>query len=121
MVLFECDSPATAANEQLKQLGKDIAMHIVATNPLALDKDGIDPQLIEQEKAIFAEQVKGKPENIIDKIVEGKLNKFFAERCLVSQPFVKDDSKTVAQVVEEAGKQAGGTAKIKDFVRFSVE
>ncbi len=72
-------------------------MHVTATKPLALDKDQIDPKTIEHEKAIFADQVKNKPANIVDKIVEGKMSKFFAENCLVEQPFVKDDSKTVAQ------------------------
>ncbi len=95
-------------------------MHITAANPLAMDKDEIDAETIEREKAIFAEQVKNKPANIIDKIVEGKLKKFFTENCLLAQAFVKDDSKTVAQVLAEAGKQAGGEAKIKRFVRFDV-
>ena len=111
---------AVANSDALKQTVADVAMHITAINPLALDKDGISPETVESERAIYAEQVKGKPENIIEKIVEGKLNKFFAEKCLLAQAFVKDDSKTVAQVVEEAAKKAGGTAQIKRFVRFSV-
>ena len=95
-------------------------MHITATKPLALDKDGIDPKVIEQEKAIYAEQVKNKPANIVDKIVEGKMKKFFEDNCLLDQKFVKDDTKTVAQVLADAAKAAGGTAKIKRFVRFDV-
>jgi len=91
-----------------------------ATKPLSLDKDGISPETIEQEKAIFAEQVKNKPPNITDKIVQGKLKKFFVENCLLQQRFVKDDSKSVAQVLAEAAIQAGGQAKIKRFVRFEV-
>ena len=118
MVQIDTGDEATA--DALKQAACDIAMHITAINPLALDKDGISPEAIEQEKAIFAEQVKNKPANIIDKIVEGKLNKFFADKCLLAQPFVKDDSKTVAQAVEDAAKQAGGQASIKRFVRFAV-
>jgi len=95
-------------------------MHITATKPLALDKNGIDPDIIEKEKAIYAEQVKNKPAAILDKIVDGKLAKFYADNCLLLQPFVKEDSKTVEQVVNEAAKQAGGTAKIVRFVRFEV-
>jgi len=121
MVMFECDSAKTAANKELQELGKEVAMHIVAVSPLALDKSGIDQDLIAQEKAIYADQVKDKPANMIDRIIEGKLNKFLADRCLLSQPFVKDDSKTVEKAVADAGKAAGGTAKIKQFVRFSVE
>jgi elongation factor Ts len=95
-------------------------MHITAAKPLALDKGGIDAETIEKEKAVFAVQAKGKPENIIEKIVEGKLKKFYAENCLLDQPFVKDDSKTVSQVLSASAKAAGGTAKITRFARFDV-
>ncbi len=120
MVEIETSDESTAAADVLRQTASDIAMHITATKPMSLDKDGIDPETIEQEKAIFAEQVKNKPANIIERIVEGKLKKFFAENCLLEQPFVKDDSKSVAQVLTEAAKQAGGEAKIKRFARFEV-
>jgi elongation factor Ts len=120
MVQIETSDETTAAADVLKQTASDIAMHITATKPMALDKDDIAPETIEREKAIFAEQVKNKPANIIDKIIEGKIRKFFAENCLLDQPFVKDDSKSVAQVLAEAAKQAGGEAKIKRFVRFEV-
>jgi elongation factor Ts len=120
MVQIETGDETTAAADVLKQTAADIAMHTTATKPLALDKDGISPEAIEQEKAVYAEQVKNKPANIIDKIVEGKLKKFFEENCLLHQKFVKDDSKSVAQVLSDAAKQAGGQAKIKRFVRFEV-
>jgi len=120
IIQIETSDDATAGNDALRQAATDIAMHITATKPLALDKDQIDPEIIEREKAIFAEQVKGKPENIIGKIVEGKMQKFYVENCLLQQPFVKDDSKTVEQVITEAAKQAGGEAQVKRFVRFEV-
>jgi elongation factor Ts len=120
MVQIETDSDSAAGTEILKRTAADIAMHVTATKPLALDKSSVSPQIIEQEKVIAAEQVKNKPANIVDKIVEGKLKKFFAENCLVEQQFVKDDSKTIVQVMAEAGKQAGSTVKIKRFVRFGV-
>ncbi len=120
MVEIEASDESAAAADGLREAAADIAMHITATKPLALDKEGISPDTIEQEKAIFAEQVKNKPANIIEKIVEGKMKKFYAENCLLEQQFVKDDSKTVAQVLAEAAKQAGGEAKIKRFVRFEV-
>jgi elongation factor Ts len=120
MVQIETSDEKTAAADVLKQTALDIAMHITATKPLSLDKDGIDPETIEQEKAIFAEQVKNKPANIIEKIVEGKVKKFFAENCLLQQQFVKDNSKSVAEVLAEAAREAGGEAKIKRFVRFEV-
>jgi elongation factor Ts len=120
MVQIETSDEKTAAGGTMKQTAADIAMHITATKPLSLDKSGVSAETIEREKAIFAEQIKNKPANIIDKIVEGKMKKFFAENCLVEQQFVKDDSKTVAQVLEEAAKGAGGTARIKRFVRFEI-
>ncbi len=120
MVQIETSDETTAAADVLKQTASDIAMHITATKPMALDKEDIAPETIEREKAIFAEQVKNKPANIIEKIIEGKMRKFFTENCLLDQPFVKDDSKSVAQVLADAAKQAGGEAKIKRFVRFEV-
>jgi len=120
MVQIETSDENVAASDVLKQTAGDIAMHITATKPIALNKDEIDPETIEREKNIFAEQVKNKPANIIEKIVEGKMKKFFVENCLLDQPFVKDDSKSVAQVLADAAKQAGGEATIKRFVRFEV-
>ena len=120
MVQIETSDDNVAATDVLKQTASDIAMHITATKPLALDKDDIDSEIIEREKSIFAEQMKNKPANIIEKIVEGKMKKFFEENCLLDQPFVKDDSQSVVQVLADAAKQAGGEAKIKKFVRFEV-
>jgi elongation factor Ts len=120
MIHVETSDDNVAANDALKTAAGDIAMHITATKPLALDKDGIDPTVLESEKAIFAEQVQNKPAEIVEKIVEGKMNKFYAENCLLAQPFVKDDKKTVSEVLTGAAKNAGGTAKIKRFVRFEV-
>ena len=120
MIQIDTSDDNVADSDAVKKAAGDIAMHITAVNPLALDKDGISAEVVEQEKAIYADQVKNKPANIIEKIVEGKMNKFFAEKCLLAQPFVKDDSKTVAEVITEAGKLAGGDAKVKRFVRFGV-
>ncbi|RKY06609.1 MAG: elongation factor Ts [Planctomycetota bacterium] len=118
MVQLEADTGEVA--KSLSSVASDIAMHITAIKPVAVDSDSIDPAIIEREKEIAAEQMKNKPANIIDKIVEGKMKKFFKENCLVEQPFVKDDSKTVAEVLAGAAKQAGGEAKIKKFIRFEI-
>jgi len=120
MVQIDTNDDQVAIADVLKRAATDIAMHITATKPMALDKDAISPEIIEKEKAIFAEQMKNKPANIIEKIVEGKMKKFFAENCLLQQEFVKDNSKTVEQVLAEAAKEAGGQAKIKRYVRFEV-
>ncbi len=118
MVEIETDSDEAA--KCLSSMATDIAMHVTAIKPAAVDSDSIDPAGVEREKEIAAEQMKNKPANIIDTIIEGKMKKFFKEHCLVEQPFVKDDSKTVAQVLAETAKQAGGQAKIKRFVRFEI-
>jgi len=120
MVQIETSDDTLAATDVLKQTATDIAMHITATKPMALDKDKIDSETIEREKSIFADQMKNKPANIIEKIVEGKMRKFFEENCLLDQPFVKDDDKSVAQFLADSAKQAGGEATIKKFVRFEV-
>ncbi|MBN2133575.1 MAG: elongation factor Ts [Sedimentisphaerales bacterium] len=120
LLQIDASDEQVAGAEALQQAASDIAMHITASKPLALDTDGIDPQTVEQEKAIYAEQVQNKPPEIVEKIVEGKMKKFYAENCLLHQPFVKDDSKTVEQVLADAAKQAGGQATIKRFVRLDV-
>jgi elongation factor Ts len=120
MVQIETSSDKIAAAEALKRTAADLAMHITATKPLALDKNTLNPGIVEQEKAVFREQVKDKPANMVEKIIEGKMKKFYTENCLLDQLFVKDDSKTVTQVLAEAAGQAGGEAKIKRFVRFDV-
>ena len=118
--MVEIETTGDEVSCALTQTATDIAMHITAINPVAIDADSIDPATVEKEKAIAAEQVKNKPANIIDKIVEGKLNKFFKENCLLNQPFVKDDSTTVGCALEEAARQAGGKAKIKRFIRMQI-
>ena len=120
MVQIQTSNDSVAAAELVKTAGSDIAMHITATKPLALDSSGIPAETIESERKIYAGQMQGKPANMIEKIVDGKMKKFFAENCLLDQSFVKDDSKTVGQVIAEAGKKAGGEAKITAFVQFSV-
>lgn len=118
IVEIEADNDSTAAG--LADVAVGVAMHITAINPSGVDRDSIDASVIEKERAIAADQVKDKPENIIEKIIEGKLNKFFKECCLVDQIFVKDDSMTVGEAVSNAAKASGGEAKIKKFIRFEI-
>lgn len=118
MVRISADNDDVAA--AVKDVANDICMHITAMNPVAANRDSVPSDVIEKEREAAREQVKNKPENIVDKIVEGKLGKFFAENCLVDQDFVKDDSKTVGQALSEAAKAAGGNAKVEAFVRFEI-
>jgi elongation factor Ts len=120
MVQIETSDAKVAQAPSVKQAAADIAMHITASKPLALDVASLDPQVVEREKEIYAAQVLNKPPEVVKKIVEGKLKKFYSEYCLLEQPFVKDDSKTVQQMLADAAKQAGGQASVKQFVRFEV-
>lgn len=118
MVEVEASSDAVATG--VKEVADGICMHVTAMNPVSLDQDSFDPAVIEKERAIAAEQVKNKPANIIDKIVDGKIAKFLKDNCLVEQVFVKDDSKTVGEALAQAAKAAGGEAKIKRFTRIEI-
>jgi elongation factor Ts len=118
LVALESSAPA----DQLEALGKQLAMHIAAAFPMALDADSLDPAVIERERAIAKEKAaeSGKPENVQEKMVEGALNKFAKENALLSQLFVIDNKTPIAQVVEQAGKAAGAPIVLKDFVRFQL-
>lgn len=105
-----------ALDQDNESLGKDVAMHVAALNPQALDENSMDPALIAKEREIFADNARqsGKPDNIIEKMVEGRIAKFLKESCLVSQPFVRDPDQTIAALLK-----AGGS-NITSFIRFEV-
>ncbi len=104
------------------ELGKHIAMHVAASNPLFLNIESVDPAAVEHEKSIFAEQAKasGKPANIIEKMVEGRVRKYYDEVVLEEQVYIMDSDKKVKQVVADAAKELGTDIKIKDFVCFKL-
>jgi len=120
--LIEIEASSDDVAAAVAETAREIAMHITATSPVAVDKDSYDPAVIEKEREIAREQMQGqnKPAEIIDKIVDGKIAKFLADNCLVDQPFVKDDSVKVGEALDKAAKAAGGTAKIKRFVRVAI-
>lgn len=113
---------STADADVLEPLGKQIAMHIAAAFPLALNADGLDTEMLERERAIAAEKAaeSGKPENIVEKMVDGAMAKFAKENALLSQIFVMDNKTPIAQVVEQAGKEAGAEIKLVEYVRFQL-
>jgi len=119
-VLVALESAAAAG--ALQALGKQLAMHIAAANPLALNAEDLDPALLEREKAIAVEKANesGKPANIVEKMVEGSMAKFRKEHSLVSQLFVMDNKTQVSDVVAAAGKDAGSPIALKGFVRFQL-
>jgi elongation factor Ts len=118
LVAIETTGNAQAANE----FGRQVAMHVAATNPMALSPEGVDPAAAERERAIFIEQAKGsgKPDNIIEKMVEGRMRKFFEEVALLKQAFVINPDLTVEKALVEAEKSIGAPAKITAYVRFAL-
>ena len=118
LVAIETTGKAEAAHA----FGRQVAMHVAATNPLALTAEEVDPAVVERESAIFTEQARqsGKPENIIEKMVEGRLRKFYEEVVLLTQAFVINPDLTVEKALKEAEKEIGAPAKITGFVRFAL-
>jgi len=123
-VLVELNSETdfVARTDDFKQLAKDIAMHIASANPLAVNAEDVPADVVERERAIFDAQVaeSGKPEQVRPKIVEGKLKKYFKENVLMEQPFVKDDKKTIADVVGEVTAKLGENLVVRRFVRYEL-
>ena len=113
---------STGDEGAVKDFGKQVAMHIAATNPQAIDADTLDQALVERERTVLTEQAKesGKPEAVIEKMVEGRLRKFYEEVVLLQQPFVHDPDNTVAKAMEAAAKDAGAPIKITGFYRFAL-
>jgi elongation factor Ts len=123
-VLLELNSETdfVARTEEFGQLARDIALHIASADPIGINPEDVPAETIERERRIAEEQVaaEGKPEAIRSKIVEGKIRKFIAERTLLEQPFVKDESKTVGQLVKEVSGRLGEAVVVKRFARFRI-
>lgn len=120
LVEINCESDFVAKTDDFKNFVKDIALHIAAANPVCVSREDIDPEIIKKERVIAEGQAEGKPAPAIEKIVEGKLNKFLAESCLLEQAFVKNPDQTVQQVLTEAIAKMGENMVIKRFARFQV-
>jgi elongation factor Ts len=108
--------------DELAALGRQLAMHVAAANPQALDPAGLDPELVKREKDVLADKYRqqGKPENVIEKIVESGLKTYYKEVCLLEQAFIHDTGKSVAQAVKEAEGKVGAPIKITGFVRYAL-
>jgi elongation factor Ts len=113
---------STGNAEALASIGRQVAMHIAATNPLALTSDDVDASVADRERSVFIEQAResGKPENIIEKMVEGRMRKFFEEVALMSQAFVMNPDQSVGEAVKAAEAEAGAPVEIAGFVRFQL-
>jgi len=142
LVDLVCDSAATAAKPEVQELAKNVAMQVAATNPMALDgasldavamqiaasnpaavsADKVDPALIAREREVYRQKAReeGKPEQIVEKIAEGAVKKFQKEVCLMEQPYIRDDKKSMTEVVREVAKAAGGDIKVAGFSRIQL-
>ena len=113
---------SSGKTDELAALGRQLAMHVAAANPQALDPAGLDPAIVKREKDVLADKYRqqGKAENVIEKIVESGLKTFYKEVCLLEQAFIHDSGKSVAQAVKEAEGKVGGPVKIAGFVRYAL-
>jgi elongation factor Ts len=122
LVEVNCETDFTAKTEDFTDFVKNMAMQIAATNPISLDREGIPSDILNKEREIYATQAteSGKPEKIIEKIVEGKMKKFYSEACLLEQAYVKDPDTTVQDLLHEMMAKTGENIGIRRFVRFQL-
>ncbi len=122
MVELNCETDFVARTDDFQSLAKNIALHVASMNPLAVSKEDVPQEIVDRERDVFRGQAaeSGKPEQVWDKIVEGRLRKFFEEQVLLEQAHVKEDKKTVGEVVKEASGKLGENIVVKRFVRFEL-
>ena len=122
LVEINCETDFVARTDEFQDFSRDIAMHIAATSPMGIRREDISENLIEKEKEIYKEQAlqSGKPENIVDKMIEGRLNKFYQENVLLEQSFVKDPDKVISDLLSNIISKLGENIEIKRFSRFQL-
>ncbi len=122
IVEVNCETDFVANTDEFQELARDLAMHIAASNPLAVSEEDLPEEVVARERAVYVEQVnqEGKPEQVREKIVEGKLRKFLEETTLLKQPFVKDPDRTIEELVTETSAKTGENIRVARFARFEV-
>jgi elongation factor Ts len=120
MVELNCETDFVARNDEFKQLAKDLALHIMAANPLYVRREDVPEDVVAEQKRIFMAQVSDKPANIQEKIATGKLDAWYKESVLMDQPFIKDDSKTIRDVILAVNSRTGENISVARFARFVV-
>jgi elongation factor Ts len=120
LVEVNCETDFVARTEDFRELTRDIAMHVAASNPLYLARENVPEKVVENEKAIYAKEAAGKPEAVVDKIVDGKLNKYFEQYCLLEQPFIKDPDISVGKLVTTAVAKLGENIVVRRFSRMEL-
>ena len=123
-VLLEinCETDFVANTDDFKAFAKNVAMHVAASNPMAISREGVDQALLDKEIEIYKDQAKteGKPDNIVEKIAQGRLEKYFAENVLLDQAYVKEPEKTIQDLLSETTSKVGEKVTIKNFSRFKI-
>ncbi|MDH3217216.1 MAG: translation elongation factor Ts [Candidatus Krumholzibacteria bacterium] len=122
LVEISCETDFVARTNEFQGFGKDIAMQIAATSPIALNREDVSAEIVDKEREVYRTQAQEqkKPDAVIDKIVDGRVDKFYSENVLLDQPFIKDDSKTVGELVNELVAKLGENIKITRFARFQI-
>ncbi len=120
LVEINCETDFVAKNDNFREFVKDITLHIAAAHPLCIRREEMDQSLVEKEREIYRDQVKGKPENIVEKIVEGKVDKYYSSVCLLDQSFIKNPDQTIRDLVKAKITELGENIVIRRFSRYSV-
>ncbi len=120
LVEVNCETDFVARNDEFRQFAKDLALHVVASNPLCVRREEMDPALVEEQRRIFLKQVEDKPEPIREKIADGKINSWYGESVLLDQMFVKDTAKSVREVMTDLNARCGENISVARFARFIV-
>lgn len=120
LVEIGCENEANTAADALVDLGKEVALHIAAAAPAALTREGLSEELVASERSLYAKQVEGKPANIIEKILEGKMSKFYSQVVLLEQGFVKDPDITVQALIDQTSKALGDKVSVRRYARFQI-
>ncbi|MDG1173254.1 MAG: translation elongation factor Ts [Opitutales bacterium] len=120
LISIGSDSPEVSSNDQVISMAKDLCMHVAATSPVCVSRDDVPAELVQKEMEIAQAQAEGKPPQAVEKIVSGKLDKYYSGSCLLEQPFVKNPDQSIQQLVDSVGKEVGTTLRVEKFLRFQV-
>jgi elongation factor Ts len=122
LVEVNCETDFVARTDDFKNLAKEIALHIASAAPVSVDKDGVPVEKVESERRIAEEQAKasGKPENIVQRMVEGKVESYYKDNCLIYQPWIREPKKSIGDLIKEASAKVGENIQVRRFVRFQM-
>ncbi len=120
LIEVNCETDFVSKNDVFADLVKDLCMHVAATDPTAVSRETVPQDIIDKERKVYSEEFKDKPDNVRDKIIDGKMESFYKEVCLINQPFVKDNNQTIEDLIKKAIAKLGENIKINRFARFAV-